>query len=69
MVLQPELAIDCGQSSDDLAELASFLRRDPEDGVSLWHDISHLSGLLRLLAYLDLTDTGEGRGNAAPLSA
>ncbi|MGC5290767.1 hypothetical protein [Micromonospora sp. DT231] len=62
MAAQPELAIDCGQSSDDLAELSGLLQRDPEDVVSLWHDIGHLSGLLRLLAYLDLPDTGEARG-------
>ncbi|SIM86592.1 hypothetical protein SAMN04489832_2606 [Micromonospora cremea] len=63
MVQRPELEIDCGQSSDDLAELASFLQRDAEGVVSLWHDIPHVSGLLRLLAYLDLPDTGEVRGN------
>ncbi|NIL58055.1 hypothetical protein [Salinispora arenicola] len=63
MVPRPELEIDCGQSSDDLAELSSLLQRDPEDVVSLWHDIPHVSGLLRLLAYLDLPDSGEVRGN------
>ncbi|WP_430501546.1 hypothetical protein ACQRWP_08255 [Micromonospora trifolii] len=63
MVPRPELEIDCGQSSDDLAELSSLLQRDPEDVVSLWHDLAHMSGLLRLLAYLDLPDSGEVRGN------
>lgn len=29
--------------------------------MSLWHDLSHVSGLLRLLAYLDLPDTREVR--------
>ncbi|MGC4855332.1 hypothetical protein ACLQ24_18560 [Micromonospora sp. DT4] len=64
MVQQPELEIDCGQSSDDVAELTSLLRRGgPEGFVSLWHDLSHVSGLLRLLAYLDLPDTREVREN------
>ncbi|MEV4384497.1 hypothetical protein AB0J68_02015 [Micromonospora sp. NPDC049580] len=64
MVQRPELEIDCGQSSDDLAELTSLLQRDdPEGVVSLWHDLSHVSGLLRLLAYLDLPDTRQVREN------
>ncbi|WP_433535032.1 hypothetical protein ACQPZK_23355 [Micromonospora sp. CA-249363] len=57
MVQRPELEIDCGQSSDEVAELTSLLQRGgPEGFVSLWHDLSHVSGLLRLLAYLDLPD-------------
>lgn len=63
MVPEPERAIDCGQTSDDLAELSGLLQRDPQDVVSLWHDLSHVNGLLRLLAYLDLPDTGEVRGD------
>ena len=30
MAQRPDREIDCGQSSDDLAELASFLHQDPE---------------------------------------
>lgn len=62
MVQRPESAIGCGQSSDDLAELRGLLQRDPDDVVSLWHDLSHVSGLLRLLAYLDLHDGREVSG-------
>ncbi|MEU5784125.1 hypothetical protein [Micromonospora lupini] len=63
MTPQPELAIDCGQSSDDLAELVGIVQRGQEGVPSLWHDIPHVSGLLRLLAYLDLPDTREASGN------
>ncbi|WP_199485302.1 hypothetical protein [Actinomadura craniellae] len=44
--------IDCGQISDDAAEIAALLRRD--DLIALWHDLEHAVGLLRLLAYMDL---------------
>ncbi|MGC4878789.1 hypothetical protein ACLQ26_21335 [Micromonospora sp. DT43] len=63
MTPQLELAIDCGQSSDDLAELIGIVQRGPEDLLSLWHDLQHVSGLLRLLAYLDLPDAPEAPGN------
>jgi len=56
MVNQPEQHIDSGQSSDDLAELTDMLSRGPDDVLPLWHDLQHLAGLLRLLAYLDLPD-------------
>ncbi|MGV9214955.1 hypothetical protein ACTFTM_24090 [Micromonospora sp. RB23] len=62
MVQQPGSEIDCGQSSDDVAELTSLLQRGGAEGfVSLRHDLSHVSGLLRLLAYLDLPDNREVR--------
>ncbi|GGM06197.1 hypothetical protein [Micromonospora yangpuensis] len=50
----PASGIDVGQSSDDVAELRALLRRRPEDELLLWHDLQHLAGMLRLLAYLDL---------------
>jgi hypothetical protein len=56
MAGQPEQHIDCGQVSDDLAELVGMLRHDSHEVASLWHDLQHLVGLLRLLAYLDLPD-------------
>jgi hypothetical protein len=59
MAGQPEQHVDCGQVSDDLAELTGLLRRGPDEVVSLWHDLQHLLGLLRLLAYLDLPDVSK----------
>ncbi|WP_285787501.1 hypothetical protein [Micromonospora sp. NBRC 101691] len=50
----PASGIDVGQSSDDVAELRALLRRPAGDGPWLWHDLQHLAGALRLLAYLDL---------------
>ncbi|MGW3783501.1 hypothetical protein ACWD5Z_02890 [Micromonospora chokoriensis] len=51
----PEAGIDLGQGSDDVAELQALLRRSADDDVLvLWHDLKHLAGVLRLLAYLDL---------------
>ncbi|MGW3605557.1 hypothetical protein [Micromonospora sp. NPDC005161] len=50
-------AIDVGQSSDDIAELRALLRRPADDVPVLWHDLQHLAGALRLLAYLDLPAT------------
>src|SRR5215469_15239764 len=38
MAQQPEQHIDCGQTTDDLAELIGMLRRDPDEVVPLWHD-------------------------------
>ncbi|SFC52464.1 hypothetical protein SAMN05216284_105114 [Micromonospora sediminimaris] len=54
MVEDPASGIDVGQSSDDLAELRALMRRPAGDGPVLWHDLQHLAGVLRLLAYLDL---------------
>jgi len=42
------------QVSDGLTEPAELLRRGPEVVVSPWHDLQHVAGLLRVLAYLDL---------------
>ncbi|MFI6819789.1 hypothetical protein ACIBJE_02405 [Micromonospora sp. NPDC050187] len=50
----PASGIDVGQSSDDVAELRALLRRPADEGPWLWHDLQHLAGVLRLLAYLDL---------------
>ncbi|MGQ5263784.1 hypothetical protein ACTWLT_23890 [Micromonospora sp. ZYX-F-536] len=56
----PAPGIDVGQSSDDIAELTALLRRPTDDVPVLWHDLQHLAGALRLLAYLDLPATGAG---------
>ena len=50
----PTLGIDVGQTSDDIAELHALLGRPVDDAPGLWHDLQHLAGVLRLLAYLDL---------------
>ncbi len=50
--------VDCAQTTDDLAELISLLRRDPDETVSPWHDLQHLTDLLRAAAYLDLPHAG-----------
>ncbi|MEU4400893.1 hypothetical protein [Micromonospora orduensis] len=50
----PESGIDVGQCSDDVAELRALLRRPADHVPVLWHDLQHLAGVLRLLAYLDL---------------
>ncbi|MFI7661182.1 hypothetical protein ACIBTW_20120 [Micromonospora parva] len=57
----PESGIDVGQIRDDVAELHALLRRPADDVPVLWHDLQHLAGVLRLLAYLDLpaVDAGE----------
>jgi hypothetical protein len=49
---RPEQAMDCGQVSDDVTEVADMLRRG--EPPVLWHDLEHVVGLLRLLAFLDL---------------
>ncbi|HEX5540643.1 MAG TPA: hypothetical protein VFX60_03635 [Micromonospora sp.] len=46
--------LDCGQTSDDAAEVAALLHG--ESPMVLWHDLEHAAGLLRLLARLDLPD-------------
>jgi hypothetical protein len=52
---RPESHLDCGQASDDAAEVAALLRRDRP--VVVWHDLEHVVGLLRLPGYLDLPNT------------
>ncbi|MER7588931.1 hypothetical protein ABTW72_15495 [Micromonospora sp. NPDC127501] len=56
----PKSGIDVGQSSDDVAELQALLRRPADDVPVLWHDLQHLAGVLRLLAYLDLPAVSAG---------
>jgi hypothetical protein len=54
MVQAPEQHLDCGQATDDLADINTLLEYDTTDTVALWHCLAHAAGLLRLLAYLDL---------------
>ncbi|MFC4021999.1 hypothetical protein ACFOW4_29245 [Micromonospora sp. GCM10011542] len=58
----PAAGIDVGQTSDDLAELRALLRRPADDPPVLWHDLQHLAGVMRLLAYLDLPGIGADQG-------
>ncbi|WP_211592379.1 hypothetical protein [Microbispora sp. H10836] len=57
MYSDPTQHVGCGQISDDLAELQDAPDRVKNDDVILWHDLAHLSGLLRALAIVDLADT------------
>lgn len=60
MTQTPEGHLDCGQSSDDgdeISELARGLREE----IALSHDLSHLAGVLRLLAFLDLPASREAQ--------
>ena len=50
----PEAVIDCGQVSDDAAEIAHLVHRADGEAPALWHELDHLVGALRLLAFLDL---------------
>ncbi|WP_169951586.1 hypothetical protein [Microbispora sp. H11081] len=53
----PAQHVGCGQVSDDLADLHGAPDRSKNDDVILWHDLMHLSGLLRALANVDLANT------------
>src|SRR3954447_26812850 len=50
----PDLAgaIWTSQLSDDVQELRALLQRD--GGPAVWHDFSHVAGVLRRIAALDL---------------
>nr|WP_308313106.1 hypothetical protein [Streptomyces sp. ISL-1] len=50
----PAAQLDCGQVSDDVAEIVALVRRSPENVTALWHELDHLAGVMRLLAHLDL---------------
>jgi hypothetical protein len=54
----PTQHVACGQVSDDLVELHHALDRSIDDDLVLWHDLMHLSGLLRALATVDLASPG-----------
>jgi hypothetical protein len=45
--------VGLGDLSEDLREILRLLGR-PEDETIIWHDLSHLIGLLQLIAVLDL---------------
>ena len=51
LVDRPEL--DIGDVVDDVQEVLEMSARDDHE-VYLWHDLSHLCGVLRAVAYFDL---------------
>ncbi len=55
LVDHPELHVVAGQTTHDVDELRRVI--DSED-VVLWHDIEHITGVLRRIASLDLPKTG-----------
>lgn len=56
MVNDPAPRVGAGQVSDDLSELHHLLDRSTNEGMILWHDVAHLCGLLRAMAFADLPD-------------
>jgi hypothetical protein len=48
------LMLDVGQLSDDVQSVREMLTHDPEEPVHVWHDLSHVIGVLRFLAWRDL---------------
>ncbi|MFB9253654.1 hypothetical protein ACFFWE_35965 [Sphaerisporangium melleum] len=56
MSSDPAQYVGCGQVSDDLAELRNALDRSQNDELILWHGLTHLSGLIRALATIDLAN-------------
>jgi hypothetical protein len=53
MTQTAEAYLDCGQSSDDLEEVARVARGTREE-IVLWHDLGHLAGAMRMLAFRGL---------------
>lgn len=50
----PSEAITAGQLTDDVTSVREFISRSPEDFAAVWHEASHLTGILRRLAAMDL---------------
>ena len=46
-----------GQLTDDVASVREFINRSPEDFMAVWHEASHLTGILRRLGAMDLPTT------------
>src|ERR1051326_1248627 len=49
----PPAVSSAGSLVDDVESVRELLARDPEEGVYLWHDLSHLIGVLARIAELD----------------
>ena len=53
----PSEAITAGQLTDDVASVREFINRSPEDFTAIWHEASHVTGILRRLGAMDLPTT------------
>lgn len=60
LVDHPELHIVAGQTSDDVEEVRDVVEREGGE-VFLWHDLDHLAGVLRRIAFLDVPVQGNPR--------
>lgn len=49
----PSPTLNAGDFREDAAEVLELLSREP-DSIFLWHDLDHLAGLLRGIAFMDL---------------
>jgi hypothetical protein len=52
--LAPSPTLVAGEFREDATEVLEVLSREP-DSIFLWHDLDHLAGLLRGIAFMDLT--------------
>jgi hypothetical protein len=59
LIDDPGAEIVSGQLSEDLAELAVLLAR-PDGEIVQWHDLEHLTAILRALAWRDVPGRGGG---------
>jgi len=50
----PSDAITAGQLTDDVVSVRQFIRRSPADLEAIWHEASHLTGILRRIVAMDL---------------
>ncbi|MEV4532469.1 hypothetical protein AB0J82_01400 [Asanoa sp. NPDC049518] len=48
--------VTVGDLTDDVESVRELLSRDPDEGVYVWHDLTHVVGVLTRLAALDLPD-------------
>jgi hypothetical protein len=51
--LVPPTVSSAGSQSDDVESIRELLRRAPDEGDLLWHDLSHLTGILSRIGGLD----------------
>jgi hypothetical protein len=50
---EPPAVSTAGSLVDDVESVYELLERDPDEGVYLWHDLSHAVGVLNRIADLD----------------
>jgi hypothetical protein len=49
----PTEGITAGQLTDDIASMRQFIRRPPNQNTAIWHEASHLCGILRRVGAMD----------------